>query len=168
MLAEVGGPALLIVIIAVVLLLLDTIVDWREPVGGAALLLAPILVRHVVLGVRARWRALGAAYGGMLVVGVGGLFAIDPAVPHTVAGFGVAAVGVLVAGAAFVLTSRLVGRERRAAAAPQRAPAMPPTAHAPVEAPPFEYPPGANATDTLPQVLPGNRRQVRDDDSLAG
>lgn len=161
-------------IVAVVLILTDTVVDWRQSLGGAALLLAPILVRHIVLGVRRRWWALAVAYTALFVVGVGGLLAGDLALPHTVAGFGTAALGVLVGGTGFVLTSRRFGRAKTARsakatvkkAAKKAAPAAP-APHGPAH-PPLRYPPDQNFTDTLPQVLPRQDRGVRDDDSLAG
>lgn len=114
--AQVGALAFVVAAVGTTLTLLDIVVDWREPLAGAALLLAPLLVRQVALRVHRRWRALAVGYAGFFLVAVGGHLAGDPLLPHTVTGFGATVTGVVVAGLGFVLTSRL--RARRAAEGP--------------------------------------------------
>lgn len=109
MLGEAGGVAAVAVAVGAVLLRLGIVVDWREPMLGAVLLLTPVLVRHVALGARHRWVALPCAYVVLAVCGylIGRL--VEPAWPVTAAGFLGAAGGALLGGAAFALISHFGG-----------------------------------------------------------
>lgn len=176
------GIALIAVVLGAVLTVTEVIVDWREPVVGAALVLTPFLVWQVVSGVHRRWRALGAAYAALFVLGVGVALAGDLVLPHTVAGFAAAAVGVLAGGVAFVLTSRLFLHRSAVDARPEehdtrsQAPLPAPATTAPEPfgevqwqpPPPPERAYDESDTDLLPRMLPTERRNEREDDSLAG
>lgn len=175
MLLETGAVALVITIVGILVLGAGVVVDGLEVIVGAGLLLAPILVRHVVLRVHRRWTALLVAYVAFLVVAFSALVVGDLVVLHTVAGFGSSALGVLAAGAGFVLASRVFAPKQPAQAQAQQPqtqaqPAEPPAAPTPpppaAPAPVFHPAPDESDTDTLPQVIPHN--DEREDDSLAG
>lgn len=181
------GIALVAVVLGAVLTITDVVVDWREPVAGGALVLAPFLVWQVVNRVHRRWLAFGAAYVALLVLGSGVALLGDLVIPQTAAGFAAAAVGVVGGGVAFVLTSRLsLGRrsqepsqdgrhehvESTAFEAPQaQRETAPPAPFGEVhwqQPPPTERVPDESDTDLLPRMLPTERRNEREDDSLAG
>ncbi|MQA78956.1 MAG: hypothetical protein GEV10_10850 [Streptosporangiales bacterium] len=180
------GIALVAVVLGVVLTITDVVVDWREPVAGGALVLAPFLVWQVVNRVHRRWLAFGAAYVALLVLGSGIALLGDLVIPHTAAGFAAAAVSVVGGGVAFVLTSRLsLGRrsqepsqdgrheqvESTAFEAPQAQRETTPPPFGEVhwqQPPPTGRAPDESDTDLLPRVLPTERRNEREDDSLAG
>lgn len=163
LLLEVGVLTFVVLVVGVLVLGAQLVVDGVEVVIGAGLLLAPLLVRHVVLEVHRRWLALGVAYAALLAVAFGALAVADLVLVHTAAGFGAAGLGVLAAGAGFVLTSRLY---------PPRPAAAAPTAEQPVAAPAVVPPvfgpeqPDESDTDTLPQIP--HYGDDREDDSLAG
>lgn len=186
--AETAGLVVLVGALGALLTWANVIVDARETLVGGGLLLAPLLVRHVVLRVRRRWLALGAGYASLIVVGVGVVPTADLAIPHTVAGFGGTVLALLAGSTAFVLTSRVGARKQARPAAtpgPRYRDRQPPAAsvppqqypRAPSAPPPQQHPPAASEpppqhapaaeprgdqeTDTLPQVMPADQRDRR-------
>lgn len=106
-LAEAAAVALVVGVAGVLVVASHIVVDWREPLVGAALLFAPLAVRHVVLGVRHRWLALAGGYVALFGLGYAVLRAAELLWSSTTGGFLAAGVGVLLCGAAFFLVSSL-------------------------------------------------------------
>lgn len=146
LLAEAGAVALIVAVTGVLVVASHVLVDWREPVLGAALLFAPLAVRHVVLGVRNRWAALAAGYVAHFGLGYAVLCAAQLLWSSTIGGFLAATVGMLLCGAAFYLVSNL----RRSRPSAPRSSGAETRVHA-VSAPPVD-PAAEAATGPLRRV----------------
>lgn len=112
-LAEAAAVAVIVAVAEVLVVgAAHLIVDWREPLVVAALLFAPLAIRHVVLGVRHRWAAFAAGYVVLFGLGYLVLRGVEAVWSSTTGGFVAAGVGVLLCGVTFFLVSN-VRRSRR-------------------------------------------------------
>lgn len=181
-LAQAAAVAVIVAIAGVLVVLAHVVVDWREPLVGAALLFAPPAVRQVVLGVRHRWPALIAGYVVLFGLGYLVLLGAESLWSSTIGGFLGAAVGVLLCGATFFLISNVRTSRAPAASEPsaevavsessevsaQADPASEPTGPLPrlpaeADSPtdPFPHLGGDPDTDALPVVHPDEERRAR-------